>query len=224
MKLNKKIKLLIACDGGAASGKTTAAKMTSKKYSLHFLSSGLLYRYVAFKLLSKKNLKKKNLYIKKISKNITPIKLKNRKLFNQNVTRYASEIAKSKNIRILLKKYQKKFSKQNHVCIEGRDIGSVICPNADVKIFFKCNVNVRAKRRWHEYKKNQPTITLREVKKALKIRDYLDINRKHSPLRASKDSIVIDTSKLSKKQTLSKISNIVEKKLLLKYGRNFKAK
>ena len=73
------------------------------------------------------------------------------------------------------------------------------------KIFFKCNVNVRAKRRWHEYKKNQPTITLREVKKALKIRDYLDINRKHSPLRASKDSIVIDTSKLSKKQTLSKI-------------------
>ena len=224
MKLNKKIKLLIACDGGAASGKTTAAKMVSKKYSLHFLSSGLLYRYVAFKLLLKKNLKKKNLYIKKISKNITPIKLKNRKLFNQNVTRYASEIAKSKNIRILLKKYQKKFSKQNHVCIEGRDIGSVICPNADVKIFFKCNINVRAKRRWHEYKKNQPTITLREVKKALKIRDYLDINRKHSPLRASKDSIVIDTSKLSKKQTLSKISNIVEKKLLLKYGRNFKAK
>jgi len=224
LKLNKKIKLLIACDGGAASGKTTAAKMVSKKYSLHFLSSGLLYRYVTFKLLLEKNLIKKNLYIKKISKNITPIKLKNRKLFNQNVTRYASEIAKSKNIRILLKKYQKKFSKQDHVCIEGRDIGSVICPNADVKIFFKCNANVRAKRRWHEYKKNQPTITLREVKKALKIRDYLDINRKHSPLRASKDSIVIDTSKLSKKQTLSKISNIVEKKLLLKYGRNFKAK
>ena len=224
MKLKKKIKLLVACDGRAATGKTTAAKLISKKYNLHFLSSGLLYRYVAFKLLSKKNLKKKNLYTKKISKNITPIKLKNRKLFNQNVTRYASEIAKSKNIRILLKKYQKKFSKQNHVCIEGRDIGSVICPNADVKIFFKCNINVRAKRRWHEYKKNQPTITLREVKKALKIRDYLDINRKHSPLRASKDSIVIDTSKLSKKQTLGKISNIIEKKLLLKYGRNFKAK
>ena len=63
-----------------------------------------------------------------------------------------------------------------------------------------------------------------DVKKALKIRDYSDINRKHSPLRVSKDSIVIDTSKLSKKQMLNKISNVVEKKLFLKYGRNFKAR
>ena len=65
---------------------------------------------------------------------------------------------------------------------------------------------------------------MKEVKKALKIRDYLDINRKHSPLRIAKDSVVIDTSKLSKKQTLSKVSRIVEKKLFLKYGRNFKGK
>ena len=140
------------------------------------------------------------------------------------MARYAAEIAKSKKIRKILGKYQKKFSKRNHVCIEGRDIGNVICPNADVKIFFKCNLKVRAKRRWNEYKKNNLTITLREVKKALKTRDYSDINRKHSPLRAPKDSIVIDTSKLSKKQTLGKISNIIEKKLLLKYGRNYKTK
>ena len=140
------------------------------------------------------------------------------------MTQYASEIAKSKKIRMLLKKYQKKFSKQNHVCIEGRDIGSVICPNADIKLFFKCNLGVRTKRRWNEYRKRNSKITLAEVKKTLKTRDYSDINRKHSPLRISKDSIVIDTSKLSKKQTLDKISNIVENKLLLKYGRNFKAK
>ena len=224
MKLNKKIKLLIACDGGAASGKTTAAKLISKKYNLHFLSSGLLYRYISYKLLLKKKLLNRNIYIKKISKNITLNKLKSRKLFNQNVAQYASEIAKSKKIRMLLKKYQKKFSKQNHVCIEGRDIGSVICPNADIKLFFKCNLRVRTKRRWNEYRKRNSKITLSEVKKTLKTRDYSDINRKHSPLRISKDSIVIDTSKLSKKQTLDKISNIVEKKLLLKYGRNFKTK
>ncbi len=224
LKLNKKIKLLITCDGGAASGKTTAAKLISKKYNLHFLSSGLLYRYISYKLLLKKKLLNRNVYIKKISKNITLNKLKNRKLFNQNVTQYASEIAKSKKIRMLLKKYQKKFSKQNHVCIEGRDIGSVICPNADIKLFFKCNLEVRSKRRWDEYKKNNSKITLGEVKKALKIRDYSDINRKHSPLRVSKDSIVIDTSKLGKKRMLSKISKIVESKLLLKYGRNIKAR
>ena len=223
MKLKKQIKLLVACDGGAASGKTTASKLISKKYKLHFLSSGLLYRYVSYKLLSKKKLLNKKIYIKKITKNITLSQLKNRKLYNQNVTRYASEIAKSKKIRKLLKKFQKNFSKQNHVCIEGRDIASVICPNADIKLFFKCNLNVRAKRRWNEYKKNNLKITLAEVKKALKIRDYSDINRKHSPLRVSKDSIVIDTSKLSKKQMLNKISNVVEKKLFLKYGRNYKA-
>jgi len=223
LKLKNKIKLLIACDGGAASGKTTAAKLISKKYKLHFLSSGLLYRYVSYKLLLKTKILNKNTYIKKITKNITLNKLKNKKLFNQRITQYSSEIAKSKKIRILLKKYQKNFAKRNHVCIEGRDIGSVICPNADIKLFFKCNLEVRAKRRWKEYKKNNSKMTLGEVKKALKIRDYSDINRKHSPLRVPKDSIVIDTSKLSKKRMLIKISKIVEDKLFLKYGRSIKA-
>ena len=222
MKLKKEIKLLIAADGGAASGKTTAAKSISRKYGLHFLSSGLLYRYVSRKLLLKKNLKNNTAYIKKITKNITLDKLNNRKLFNYKVTLHASEIAKSKKIRILLRGFQKKFSKQNQVCIEGRDIGSVICPKADIKLFFKCNLKTRAKRRWSEYRKIDQKITLSGIKKALKLRDYSDMRRKHSPLRVLKDSIVIDTSKLTKKQVLYKISKIVEKKLFLKYGRNYK--
>jgi len=224
LKLKKAVKLLIACDGGAASGKTTAAKLISLKYNLHFLSSGLLYRYISFKLIEKEKLKKDIKFIKKITKSITLNKLKNKKLFSEKVTLYSSEIAKSKEIRLLLKKFQKKFSKQNHVCIEGRDIGSVICPNADLKFFFKCDLSVRTKRRWIEYKKNNSKISLFEVKKALKTRDYSDINRKHSPLRMLKDSIVIDTSKLNKKQMLAVISRFVEKKLLFKYGRNYKTK
>ena len=224
MKLKKNIKLLIACDGGAASGKTTASKLVSRKYHLNLLSSGLLYRYVSWKLLSNKTLLNNYFFIKKITKEITLKKLKNNKLFKQDVTINAYKVAKSKKIRILLKKFQKDFAKKNQVCIEGRDIGNVICPNADIKLFFKCDLKVRARRRWKEYKKNNSKITLLEVKKALKTRDYSDINRKHSPLRISKDSIVIDTSKLSKKQMLDKISKIVEKKLILKYGRNFKAK
>jgi len=222
LKLKRINKLLIACDGGGASGKTTAAKLISKKYNLKLLSSGLLYRYIAYKLLSKKELKNKIPYVKKVSKNITLNKLKIKKLFDQEVTQYTSQIAKSKKIRIILKKFQKNFASQSRVCIEGRDIGSVICPKADIKLFFKCDLNVKAKRRWNDYKKNNPKITLAEVKKALKIRDYFDINRKHSPLRAVKDSIVIDTSKLNKKQMIRKISIIIEKKLFLKYGRNIK--
>jgi len=224
LKLKKNIKLLIACDGGAASGKTTASKLVSRKYHLNLLSSGLLYRYVSWKLLSNKTLLNNYFFIKKITKGITLKKLKNNKLFKQDVTINAYKVAKSKKIRILLKKFQKDFAKKNQVCIEGRDIGNVICPNADIKLFFKCDLKVRARRRWKEYKINNSKITLLEVKKALKTRDYSDINRKHSPLRISKDSIVIDTSKLSKKQMLDKISKIVEKKLILKYGRNFKAK
>ena len=224
LKLKKNTKLLIACDGGAASGKTTAAKLLSKKYNLDFLSSGLLYRYVSYKLLNNKKKYDKRKYLKKITKSISLSKLKSKNLFDQNVTLYASKIAKSKFIRILLKKFQKNFAKQDHVCIEGRDIGSAICPKADIKLFFKCSLKIRAKRRWVEYRKNNSKITINEVKKALKTRDYSDINRKHSPLRASKDSIVIDTSKLNKKQMLSRISKIVEEKLKLKYGRNYKRK
>ena len=223
MKLKKQIKLLIAADGGAASGKTTGAKLISKKYNLNFLSSGLLYRYIAFCLIRKKYLLKNNLYLKKIAKNITPKKLKNRKLFDHDVTLFSAKVAKLKKIRLILKKFQKNFAKKNHVCIEGRDIGSVICPKADIKLFFKCNIGIRAKRRWKEYRRLDPRVTINEIKKALKLRDYADIHRKHSPLRAAKDSIVIDTSKLNKKQMLKKISNIVESKLILKYGRNYKA-
>jgi cytidylate kinase len=224
LKLKKTVKLLVACDGGAASGKTTAAKLLSQKYKLNFLSSGLLYRYVSYKLIEKKRFENDIKFIKKITKNITSNKLKNKNLFNANVTLYSSKVAKSKKIRSLLKKFQKNFAKKNQVCIEGRDIGAVICPNADIKFFFKCDLNIRARRRWKEYKKINSKISLKEVKKALKTRDYSDIHRKHSPLRMLKDSIVIDSSKLNIKQMLAKISKLVEKKLLIKYGRNYKAK
>ena len=224
MKLKKNIKLLISADGGAASGKTTGAKMISKKYGLNFLSSGLLYRYVSYKLLSKKNIKNKSHFLKSITKNITPKKLKSTKLFSPRVTENTSLIAKSKNIRFLLKKYQKKFAKQRLVCIEGRDIGTVICPNADIKLFFKCSLNVKAKRRLNEFKKINKKITFKEVKKALKKRDLIDTKRKNSPLRLPLSAYIVDTSKLDKKQMLKKLSKIIEKKLQAKYGRKYKTK
>lgn len=224
LKLKKNIRLLITADGGAASGKTTGAKLITKKYGLKFLSSGLLYRYVSFKLLSKKDIRNKRSYLKSITKNISSKALKNPKLFNPKVTMYTSIIAQSKNVRNLLKKYQRNFAQQRLACIEGRDIGTVICPNADIKFFFKCSLNVKAKRRFHEFKKNNKKITLAEVKKALKKRDLMDSKRKISPLRLPLSAYIVDTSKLSKKQMLSKLSEVIEKKLLNKYGRNYKRK
>ena len=136
MRLNKNIKLLIAVDGGAGSGKSTAAKLLSKKYGLNYLSSGLLYRYVAHKLLSKKNMINNNSYIKKIAQKINKKKLNNKQLFSPEVTSFSAIIAKSKKIRIFLRPYQKGFAKQNLVCIEGRDIASKICPHADIKLYY----------------------------------------------------------------------------------------
>ena len=86
------------------------------------------------------------------------------------------------------------------MCIEGRDIGNVICPDADIKFFFKCSLNVKATRRFKELKKTNKKITLTEVKKALKKRDLIDTKRKISPLRLPLSAYIVDTSKLSKKQ------------------------
>ena len=219
MKLSKDIKLLIAADGLSASGKSTGANLISKKYGLSLLSSGLLYRYASYKILSQKNLKNKISFLKKISNKISAKKLKNKKLFLPEVTEYASKIAKSKKVRSILKNYQKKFIKQPRAIIEGRDVATVICPHADIKLFFICSLKTRAKRRLKDFRRLDSKISLKDIEKALKIRDFEDINRSVSPLKKHKDSIVIDSSKLNKKQMVIKISRIIDKKLKIKYGR-----
>ena len=220
MKLKSNIRLLIAADGGASSGKTTGSKLLAKKYGFKLLTSGLLYRFVAYKLLKNKKTKSRNLFLKKITKKITKRDLKNKNLFATSVTKYTSEIAKIKKIRRLLKIYQINFAKNRLCIIEGRDIGTVITPKADLKLFFKCSLNTKAKRRFKEYRKTNKKISLNDVKKSIKLRDSIDSKRKISPLKLAKDAVIVDTSKVNKKQMLIKLSNIVEEKLKEKYGRN----
>ena len=220
MKLLNNIKLLIAADGGASSGKTTASKLIAKKYGLKLLTSGLLYRFVAYKLLKTKKIKSKNLFLKKITKKITLKNLKNRNLFDTEVTKYTSKIAKIKRVRNLLKNYQINFAKNRLCIIEGRDIGTVIIPKADIKLFFKCSLNIKAKRRLKEYGKTNKKISFNEVKKAIKLRDLNDSKRKISPLKPALDAVIVDTSKVNKKQMLAKLSKIIEEKLKEIYGKN----
>ncbi len=223
MKLKNNIKLLITCDSGAGAGKTTSAKFLSKKFKLNLLTSGLLYRYVAYKLIALNKKSSDILFLKKITKNITLSLLKNNKLYTPKVTEFTSEIAKIKKIRILLKKYQKNFAKKKLAILEGRDMG-VLFPDADIKFFFKCSLKVAARRRFKELKKTNTKITIKEVTKAIKFRNLNDTKRKNSPLRIPKGAVIVDTSKLNKKQMLGKISKIVEEKLEKKYGRNYKAR
>ena len=219
MKLKKNHKLVIAADGSAASGKTTGAKRISKKYGLKFLSSGLLYRYASYQLLKHKP-KNTISFLKKCFNRLNLNKLNNKNLHSPEVSAYSSTIAKEKKIRKVLKNFQKKFVKKyNKVCIEGRDIGTVILPKADIKFFFKCNLNVAAKRRFKELKKTDKRINLAEVKKAMRIRDNLDKKRKNSPLIQAENAVIVQTDKLKNiRGMLNKMSEIIEEKIKEKYG------
>ena len=206
---NKNIQ--ISCDGGAATGKSTVARLISKKYRLKFLSSGLLYRYAGF-LLLKYNPKNKIKFLKKKFKYLDYSKIKKNNLHTPEISEYTSIIAKNNNIRKILKKYQTNFAiKYKNCCIEGRDISTKILPNSDLKFFFKCNLNTASLRRYKELKKINSKIKLKDVKKALRIRNLADSKRKNSPLLKHRDSIEIDTGKLNKQAMLSKMSKYIER-------------
>ena len=219
MKLKKQYKLVIAADGTAASGKTTGSKRISKKYGLKFLSSGLLYRYASYQLLKHKP-KNRISYLKKCFKNLSLKKLDNKSLHSPEISAHTAIIAKEQKIREILKIFQKRFAKKyNKVCIEGRDIGTVILPNADIKFFFKCNLNVAARRRFKELRKNNKSIKLDGVKKAMRTRNNLDKNRKNSPLIQAKNAVIVHTDKLKNiKSMLKKMSTEIEIKIKDKYG------
>jgi cytidylate kinase len=219
LKLKKNHKLVIAADGSAASGKTTGSKLISKKYGLKFLSSGLLYRYASYSLLKHKP-KNSISFLKKKFNNLNLNKLNNKFLHSPEVSAYTSVIAKERKVRNILKIFQKKFTKKfNKVCIEGRDIGTVILPKADVKFFFKCNLDVAAKRRFKELRRTNKQISFYEVKKAMRIRDNLDKKRKNSPLIQAKNAVIVQTDKLKNiKGMVKKMSEIIEKRIKEKYG------
>ena len=217
MKSKNKI-IQISCDGGAATGKSTGAKMISKKYKLKFLSSGLLYRYASFLLIKHKPKNQIN-FLKQKFKNLNYKKINTINLHTPEISKKTSSIAKINKVRKILKTFQKKFAnKFKNCCIEGRDISTKILPNSDVKFFFICNLNTAALRRYKELKKKDNKIKFNDVKKALRIRNNHDIKRKNSPLLKHRDAIEIDTGKLNKRSMLKKMSKYVDKLVKKKYG------
>ena len=216
--IKNNINFSIAIDGSSASGKTTASRFLSKKFKFKLLSSGKLYRYIALKIIENNYKYNKN-FISYQSKKITLEKLKNKKLYSQQVTKLSSIIAKKKYVRKYLKEFQVDFIKKNRkVIIEGRDIASKIMPKADLKIFFKCSVKEKAKRRLNEFRKINKNITLKEVEKSLKLRDFSDKNRKESPLLFVKGAVLVDTTKLTLNEMGRKLTSLVKKSLVKKYG------
>ena len=218
MKSNNRI-LNITCDGGAATGKTTGAKLIAKKYKLAFLSSGLLYRYASY-LVLKYNPKNNYIFLKKRFKNLDYKKLNKIHLHTPEISAQSAVIAKNIKIRNIMKSFQRKFIKNNKGCVlEGRDASTKILPSSDVKFFFICDLKIAAQRRYKELKKLNPNINIISVKKSLKLRNFLDKKRKHSPLKKHKNAVVVNTGKLNKQAMVEKMINKVEKVLRNKYGK-----
>ena len=224
MKLNNSMSLRIACDGESSSGKSTAAKLISRKYKLFCMNSGLLFRYVSFLIIKYKPKKEIN-FIKKKFKKLNYNLLVKSNLHSQEISDHVAVIAKQKKIRKIIRVFQKKILKKyNQICCEGRDQASVILkknPRYDIAFYFKCNLNTASIRRWHDLKKKIP---LKEVKKSLRTRTMLDKKRRHNPLKKMSDAVLIRTDILNKKAMIAKMSKEIDKKLFLKYGRNFKTR
>jgi len=211
LKLKKNKILRITCDGGAATGKSTGAKLIAKKFGLSFLSSGLLYRYASYMII-KKNPKNIINFLKKEFIKLNYKKLNNINLHLPKISEHSAIIAKIPAVRSILKKYQKNYIRKNKRCVlEGRDASTKILPNSDVKFFFICSLDIASKRRYKELKKNTKKIKLKDVKLAISKRNLMDKNRKLSPLQKHPDAVVVNTGKLNKQAMLVKMSKYVEK-------------
>ena len=204
-------KLIIACDGVSASGKSTAAKLISQKYNLLLINSGLLYRYASKQII--KNKPKNNIiFLKKKFRNISYKKITQSNLHTEQISNHVAFLAKNNKVRKIINAVQRKLIKTNkRVCVEGRDIASKILaknPKYDLAFYFKCNVKIASYRRWLDIKKK---VSLKNVRKSLIKRTSMDKKRKNSPLIKVKDAILIKTDKLNKKQVLSKMSQHIER-------------
>ena len=218
MKKRKNI-LKIAIDSPAAAGAGTLAKSISKHYNLFYLDTGKIYRYIAYlKIKFPKKFNEK--FIKSKIKSLKLKDLSNKKLLSDDVGTEASIISKIKNLRKIVHSFQLNCAynppyKYNGSCLDGRDITYKIMPDADLKFFITANIKTRALRRFKELKSFNKTITYKEVLKSIKKRDKNDFNRKISPLKKTKDSLLINTTKLNKRACFLKLKKIIDRKLII---------
>ncbi len=215
--MKKKKIITVAIDSPAAAGAGTQSKLISENYNLFYLDTGKIYRYIG--MLKLKNKKKFSyVFVKNKIGKIKLSYLKNKNLLSNEVALSAAKIAKDKRIRDIVHKFQQKCAyqppkKYDGSVLDGRDIITVQLKDAMFKFYITASLKIRAKRRFKELKSLNKKIAYKEVLKSLRIRDKLDKERKYGPLKKTKDSILINTTKLSKKACFNKIKAIMDKKL-----------
>ena len=209
--------LKIAIDSPAAAGAGTLAKAISKHYNLFYLDTGKIYRMIAYlKLRYPKKFNQK--FIKSKIKSLKVKDLAKKALLSDEVGTEASIISKVKLTRKLVHSFQLNFAynppkKYNGSCLDGRDITYNIVPDAEFKFFITASIKTRALRRYKELKSLKKIISYDEVLKSIKKRDKSDYNRRISPLKKTKDSVLINTTNLSKRACFLKIKKIIDRKI-----------
>ena len=225
-------KLIIAIDGYSSCGKSTFAKTIAKELNYIFIDSGAMYRAITLWCIRNNSISDsyidtesiiyglKNLSVSFVlnSETNTPeIFLNAENVENQirslEVTRYVSEISQIPEVRNRLVELQRKIGANKGIVMDGRDIGTVVFPNADIKIFMTASVDIRAKRRYDELKAKGVDVDIEEVRNGIIARDIADENRDISPLRKAEDAITLDNSRMTVEAQMSWIKEIIEKKL-----------
>lgn len=221
--------MIIAIDGPAGSGKSTTAKIVANKLGFIYIDTGAMYRAVTYYALKNNLLEDKNQLIKKIKElkidlsfnnNLTKVFLNDEDITDylrtKAINEYVSEISKIPEIRIELVEKQRHFAENNNVVMEGRDIGTVVFPDADIKFFLVASIEERTKRRAKEFINKGENISFKQIEENLKQRDEIDSTRELSPLVKAQDAIEIDTTNLTIDGQVNLILKEIEKKSLLK--------
>ena len=223
-----KKKVIVAIDGPSSSGKSTIAKLVAKHFNFTYIDSGSIYRAITYVAIKNNLIKTGNIDVVSLidllnncsisfsfnSNNQNVIKLDDVSVENEirtfEISNNVSLIAEKNEIRKYVLKIQKDISNNKSVVMDGRDIGSVVFPNADFKFFLDASIDVRALRRWNELKLTEKDLKFEEVKKDLLKRDKKDINRKFSPLIRPKDSRLINSDRLDISEVVEHIIGIIK--------------
>lgn len=221
--MDKKNFIAIAIDGPSASGKSTVAKLLASKLNFLYVDTGAMYRAYTLAVLSAsldpKNEEESNSLINKIEisfndENRITLNGKDvsKEIRENDVANNVSYIASYKNIRLFLVSLQQKLANNKNIVMDGRDIGTYVLKDAEVKIFLNANVEERAKRRFNENKEKNIESSYEDCLENIKKRDYIDSHRDFCPLRKAEDAILIDSTNLSIEEVVSKMEEIIKSK------------
>jgi CMP/dCMP kinase len=202
--------MIIAVDGPSAAGKGTIARAIASRLGYHFLDTGTLYRMVALAMLDQASDPGDQDKAANIAASLDPSRYADAELRGERIAAMASRISAYPAVRDKLLHFQREFAgRESGAVLDGRDIGTVVCPDADVKLYITASTEVRARRRYKELKAIDPAVTKAVVLADVRARDDRDTSRDVSPLLPARDAVIIDTSDMNRAAAVAAALRVV---------------